>query len=81
LTRWHLRRATRKEHISSEIAAGERPRAGDVALPEDTAERVKGWVEGEEATTREREELVEQLSEAMQAHGRDPTPLREAMGD
>src|SRR5215208_6227763 len=29
-----------------EIAAGERPRAGDVALTEDMGERVKGWAEG-----------------------------------
>src|SRR5215217_1766567 len=28
-----------------EIAAGERPRAGDVALPEGTAQKAKGWAE------------------------------------
>src|SRR5215217_5252606 len=32
-----------------EIAAGERPRAGDVALPEDTVQKVKEWAEGEES--------------------------------
>ncbi len=63
-----------------EIASGERPRAGDVALPEDLPERVRGWAEGEGAKEQEREELVGELSRAMRAHGRDPTPIREAMG-
>src|SRR5215217_7532145 len=30
-----------------EIAAGEKPSAGEMVLPEDTAERVKNWAEGE----------------------------------
>ncbi len=63
-----------------ELAAGEKPRSGDVSLPEDTPERIREWTEGEEAKVREREELVEELSAAMQAHGRDPTPIREVMG-
>jgi hypothetical protein len=42
-----------------EIAAGVRPKAAEVALPEDTAERVKGWAEGEEANVQKREELAE----------------------
>jgi hypothetical protein len=41
------------------IAAGVRPKAAEVALPEDTAERVKGWAEGEEANVQKREELAE----------------------
>ena len=63
-----------------EINAGERPRAGDVALPEDTAEKAKEWAKGEEEREREREELVGELSAAMRAHGHDPMPIREAMG-
>ena len=31
-----------------EIAVGERSRAGDIALPEDTGERVRQWAEDEE---------------------------------
>jgi hypothetical protein len=63
-----------------EINAGERPSAGDVALPEDTAGRIRGWAEGEEEREREREAMVGELSEAMRAHGHDPTPIREVMG-
>jgi hypothetical protein len=63
-----------------EIAAGERPKAGDVALPEDAGRRVREWVEGEEAKVREREELAEELSHVMRVHGHDPTPITEAMG-
>src|SRR5215203_6608297 len=63
-----------------EIAAGERPRAGDVGLPEDAGRRVREWVEGEEAKVREREELAEGLSHVMRVHGHDPTLIREAMG-
>src|SRR5215218_5534593 len=37
-----------------EIAAGERPRAEDVALPEDTGQRVKGWAEDEAEREKER---------------------------
>jgi len=62
-----------------EINAGERPRKGDVALPEDTSGRIAGWAEGEEANVREREELANELSQAMRDHGHDPTPIREAL--
>src|SRR5215213_4026410 len=63
-----------------EIAAGEKPSAGEMVLPEDTAERVKNWAEGEEAKVREREELVEDLSQVMKAQGHDPAPIREVSG-
>ncbi len=63
-----------------EIASGDRPKEGDVALPETTGERVREWAEGEEGRVREREALVSELSQAMRAHGRDPTPIREVMG-
>jgi hypothetical protein len=43
-------------------------------------ERVTEWAEGEERKVREKDELVEEFSEVMQVHGRDPTPIREAMG-
>ena len=63
-----------------EIAAGERPRTGEVALPKEMGERIKEWVEGEGAKIKERKELAEDLSQAMQAHRRDPALIREAMG-
>ena len=63
-----------------EIAVGERPRAGEVALPEDTAGKAKEWADREEAKIQKSEELVGELSAAMRANGRDPTPIREAMG-
>ena len=63
-----------------ELAAGEKPRPGDVSLPADTTERVREWVEGEEAKEQERGELVEELSKAMKARGYDPTPIRQVMG-
>jgi hypothetical protein len=47
-----------------ELNAGERPRAGDMALPEDTAEKAKEWAEGE----RQREEFMGRL----RAVGKDP---------
>ena len=59
-----------------EIAAGERPRAGDIALPEDTAEKVKEWAEGEDAKVRERETFMGKL----RAVGKDPRAALEAMG-
>ena len=49
-------------------------------MPEDTPERIAEWAEGEEAKERKREQLVGELSQAMRAHGHDPTPVREAMG-
>jgi len=63
-----------------EIAAGERSRAAEVALPEDTAEKAKEWAEGEKGKMREREELVSELTQVMRARGYDPAPIREAMG-
>ncbi len=63
-----------------ELAAGEKPRLGDVSLLDDTPERVREWAEDEEAKEREREGLVEELSQAMKARGHDPTPIREVMG-
>jgi len=63
-----------------ELNAGERPRAGDVALPEGTLERIREWAEGQETEEREKKELEEEISRAMSAHGHDPTPVREAMG-
>jgi hypothetical protein len=63
-----------------EINAGERPKAGDVALPEGTLERIREWAEGQETKEREKKELVSEISQAMSAHGHDPTPIREAMG-
>ena len=63
-----------------EIAAGEKLRAGDVALPEGTGQRVWQWAEDEERKMRDRKELSEELSRAMEARGHDPTPIREAMG-
>ena len=63
-----------------ELAAGEKPRPGDVSLPGDTPERVREWAEGEEAKEREREGLVDELSKAMKVHGYDPTPIRQVMG-
>ncbi len=56
------------------------PGKGYVALTEDTSEKAREWAEGETVKAREREELVGELSEAMRAHGRDPAPIREAMG-
>ena len=55
----------------------EKPRPGDVSLPEGTVERVREWAEGEEAKERGEEELVEELSQAMRARGHDPTPIRQ----
>ena len=63
-----------------ELTAGEKPRPGDVSLPEGTKERVTEWADGEETRVREREGLVEELSQAMKAHGYDPTPIRQVMG-
>ena len=63
-----------------EIAAGERPRAGDVGLPEDTAEKVKEWAEGEAEREKEREELAGELSWAMEARGCDAGAVKEVIG-
>ena len=61
-----------------EIAAGERPKTGDVALPEDMGERVKGWTEDEAEREKQKgKELAEALSEVMKTQGHDPAPIRE----
>jgi hypothetical protein len=59
-----------------EIAAGERPRAGDVALPEDTGQRVRQCAEGEAESEKQREAFMGKL----QAVGKDPRAALEAMG-
>jgi hypothetical protein len=71
---------TYKRFAEVELTAGKKPRPGDVSLPEGTKERISVWAEGGEAEVREREELVEQLSAAMQAHGHDPSSIRQVMG-
>jgi hypothetical protein len=58
-----------------EIAAGERPRAGDVVLPDDTAERVKGWAEGEAEREKQREAFLGRLK----AVGKDPRAALETL--
>jgi hypothetical protein len=61
-----------------EIASGEAPRfpgKGYVALPEDTAEKAKEWAEGEGAKVRERDELVGEVSAAMENRGYDTAAL------
>ena len=63
-----------------ELAAGEKPRPGDISLPEGTKERVTDWVEGEEVKEREREGLVEELSQAMKARGYDTQAVKAVMG-
>jgi hypothetical protein len=58
-----------------EIAAGEKPRAGDVVLPDDTAERVKGWAEGEVQREKQREAFLGRLK----AVGKDPRAALETL--
>ena len=70
----------RKRLTELELAAGEKPRAGDVSLPEGTKARITEWVEGEDAKVREEEALMDELSQAMKARGYDPTPIRQVMG-
>ena len=71
---------TYKRLAELELTAGKKLRPGDVPLLEGTKERISEWAEGEEAEVREREELVEQLSAAMQAHGHDPGSIPQVMG-
>jgi hypothetical protein len=59
-----------------EIAAEERPRAGDVALPEDTVEKAKEWAEGEAEREKQREAFMGKL----QAVGKDPRAAVEEFG-
>jgi len=63
-----------------EIAAGEKPKAGDVGLSEDTAEKAKEWAEGEAEREKEREELAGELSWAMEARGCDAGAVKEVIG-
>ena len=58
-----------------EISAGEKPRAGEAALPEDTGERIREWAEGEEERDKQREAFLGKL----QAVGKDPRAALEAM--
>ena len=58
-----------------EIVAGERPKAGDVKLPEDTGERVKGWAEVDAEREKQREAFMGRL----QAVGKDPRAALETM--
>ncbi len=62
-----------------EVASGERPRAGEVALPEDTGERVRGWAEGEGAKEREREELIGKVAAMTEEQGLDAGTLKAVM--
>ena len=59
-----------------EIAAEERPRVGEVALPEDIPDRVRGWAEGEA----EREKQWEEFMGRLRAAGKDPRAALEEMG-
>jgi hypothetical protein len=59
-----------------EIAAGERPKTGEVALPGDTGERIKGWAEGEAEREKQREAFMVKL----RAVGKDPMAALEEMG-
>jgi hypothetical protein len=59
-----------------EIAAGERPKADDVTLLEDTREKAEEWVEGEA----EREKQREAFKGRLQAVGNDPKAALEEMG-
>jgi len=59
-----------------EIAAGERPRAGEMALPEDTGQRVRQWTEGEAESKKQREIFMGKL----QAVEKDPRSALEGMG-
>jgi hypothetical protein len=63
-----------------EIAAGERPREGEVAPPEDTAERIRGWADGEEGKVKEGKELLAQLVPAMEAMGFDTGSVKAVIG-
>ena len=59
-----------------EIAAGERPKVGDMALPDDTAERLKGWAQGEAEREKQRGAFLGRL----QAVNKDPRAVLEEMG-
>ena len=46
-----------------------------MALPEDTVEKAKVWAEDEEAKVRGRDELVGEVSAAMESRGYDTAAL------
>ena len=58
-----------------EIAAGERPKAGEVAFPEYTREKVKEWAVGEAEREKQREAFMGKL----RAVGKDPRAALETM--
>jgi hypothetical protein len=62
-----------------EIHAGERPKIGGVALPEDTGERIRDWVDGEEAKVGERK-ILSELVPAMEARGYDTGAVKAVLG-
>ncbi len=62
-----------------EMRAAEEPLKSDLDVKGLKAEVLRRIEELEEKE-REKEELVDELSSAMRARGRDPTPIREAMG-
>ena len=49
---------------------------GEVALPEDISDRVRGWAEGEAEREKQREEFMGRL----RAAGKDPRAALEEMG-
>jgi hypothetical protein len=58
-----------------EIAAGERPTAGEVALPKNMGEHVRGWAQGEAERKKQREAFMGRL----QAVEKDPRAAQEGM--
>ena len=59
-----------------EIAVGEKLRAGEVVLPEDTAKMAKEWAEGEAVRDKQREVFMGKLRDL----GTDPRTAIEVMG-
>jgi hypothetical protein len=55
---------------------GERPKAGDVALPKDIEERARQWAKDESEREKEREAFMGKL----QAVGKDPRAAVEEIG-
>jgi hypothetical protein len=64
----------------SEIASEERPKAGEVALPDDTGERIREWAEDEEEKVWEREEILSELVPAMEGRGYDTGAVKAVLG-
>ena len=59
-----------------EIVSGEKPKLGDVTLPEDTPEKAKEWAEGEAEREKQRKAFMGRLK----AVGKDPRAALEGMG-